>query len=93
MIHKIQLTLSQYQHFSLPLGAKCLKIGLQGHSVCMWYIFDSATSTVPHTPWTLECYPSGVEIPDVHKLSKELNYIETVILHDGTVWHYFLRKS
>jgi len=67
----------------LPDGYAICDIQAQGNVICLWAMIDS------HAPFiteTFQIYGTGWKIDDVHL--KE--FLKTVVMPDGLVWHVFL---
>ena len=66
-----------------PSIIRVLKIALQEDKVCLWCLVDLDT---PEKERKIVSYPTGAVRVEQHKATE---YIDTVIMSNGLVWHYF----
>ena len=81
-IHKVPLLVQRDQIVALPTILTPRALQMQGGSPAFWYECDTATMRRPRQVF---CVVTGGEVP-----AYPSDYIGTVQLHDGTVWHYYL---
>lgn len=75
----------------LPFGNKILKVGEQDGELYVWYMFEERHITNPEvtvffvfgTGWELEVHDVGFDV-------RTREYIDTVQMKNGLVWHVFM---
>lgn len=69
----------------MPAGSVVKKLGVQGEQMCAWaFVEMPGDSMVAHN---FLISPTGGVVPD------NADYIDTVIMNDGLVWHIFLERT
>ena len=81
-IFKYPLLEVAFQKFYLPIGYEVLKIALQEGIPTMWVLVSTEQSDV-EVELNIFMYGSG------HPMEKDLTYIDTVLMENGLVWHFF----
>ena len=85
-IYKYELDTGAYicSTIKTPNIIRTLKIDVQNEdNVCLWCLVDLDT---PEQERKVVCYPTGAARVDRHSATE---YIDTVIMPNGLVWHYF----
>lgn len=85
-VYKFGSVQSKPMVYSLPVGAKPLKAGVQNGEVVFWAAVDDHRLT---EDWEVVFVGTGRGVPEPFALE---NYVDTAIDPEGFVWHVFARK-
>ena len=82
-VYKYQLKIDDVVEINLPLGAKILRVDVQGKmSVCLWALVDvSEVKTEKHA---IRIAGTGHPISE----DREIRYINTFTMMDGALWFH-----
>lgn len=80
-IFKYPLKITGEQKVMAPAGAVPLCVKLQRGAPCLWALVDE---DLPNRPMTISTYGTGHLVDD-----DAGHYLGTVLMDDGTVWHFF----
>lgn len=74
-----------YASVFMPAGSVIKKVAAQGEQMCAWaFVEMPGDSTVTYN---FLISPTGGGVPD------NADYIDTVFMNDGLVWHIFLERT
>lgn len=82
-IHKIVLPLDIKSVTEMPLNHKILKAGEQNGEIVIWFECDDKCK---YAPEIFEVVPTGGKVP------KDYDYIDTVQMFNGLVWHIYKQR-
>lgn len=83
-IYKYELEVTDFQFILMPIGAEILTVKNQDEKVMLWAIVD--TDQLSETR-NFEILGTGNKIPTSIGTSRE--YISTIQMGNGLVWHVF----
>lgn len=89
-IYKYTLDITAHQSVKLQSGYKILSAGEQNGQLVLW----SVVETDNNPEWiTIEVVGTGHEIKEPDPLFADWEYISTVQMSNGLVWHIFDNKA
>ena len=85
IIGKFKLEIIPEQPIDIPICSKILSVKEQDGKLCLWALINTDLGTHQVT-----VYIKGTGHPadDIHDLSPD--FIDTVVMSDGLVWHVFI---
>lgn len=86
VIYKYELKNNTNQTFYWPSKNRILKVGEQFGKITLWVLQED---TYPSEYVTVVVIATGQEIED----SESLEYIDTILMNSGLVWHIFKRNN
>jgi hypothetical protein len=84
-IYKYLMEITSYQQIKMPLSAKILKIAEQNNKLYLWAMVNNTNHT-----YDMEIKIIGTGFQFKEELDR-YEYVETVIMSDGFVWHIFIK--
>ena len=87
-IWKYQLTLSAADNVHImPKNRRILKIAKQDNGIFMWVLVDPKNE---HYEYRFSIFGTGWQLPDT--IESEYEYLDTIVMDSGLVWHIFERE-
>lgn len=88
VIHKQELEIVGEQTLPMKASDLLLKIAVQNGRLCVWYLTETETNYLPLLPRTFRIVGTGYNLGDI----SVGDYVDTVLMPNGNVWHIFIPR-